>query len=129
MLLKLSFLRRVRAKKRSRNYASYENTGKFICKADLKHVTGQQEMVREAEEELRKELTSFRNTVSFALLFINICFFVFAVTLKAYANELPGYKLSVPVQILVSHLRDREKILRNFRNVEELGFICEKNGR
>ena len=61
-------------------------------------------MVREAEEELRKELTSFRNTVSFALLFINICFFVFAVTLKAYANELPGYKLSIPVQILVSHL-------------------------
>ena len=72
-------------------------------------------MVREAEEELRKELTSFRNTVSFALLFINICFFVFAVTLKAYANELPGYKLSVPVQILVSHLRDCEQIFRNFR--------------
>jgi len=73
-------------------------------KAYQKHVTGQQEMVREAEEQLRKELTSFRNTVSFALLFINVCFFVFAVTLKAYANELPGYKMLIPVNILVSQL-------------------------
>ena len=74
-------------------------------------------MVREAEEELRKELTSFRNTVSFALLFINLCFFVFTVTLKAYVNELPfRFTLSVPVQILVSHLRDCEQIFRNSEN-------------
>ena len=71
-------------------------------KAYQKHVAGQQEKVREAEDEMRKNLTSFRNTVSFALLFINICFFVFAVTLKAYGKDLPGLDMQIPVSLLVS---------------------------
>ena len=67
-----------------------------------KHVAGQQEKVREAEDEMRKNLTSFRNTVAFALLFINLCFFVFAVTLKAYGKQIPGAVVELPVILLVS---------------------------
>ena len=67
-----------------------------------KHVAGQQEKVREAEDEMRKNLTSFRNTVAGALLFINLCFFVFAVTIKAYGTQLPGYPMEIPVILLVS---------------------------
>ena len=88
-------------------------------KPNQKHVTGQQEIVREAEEQLRKELTSFRNTVAFALIFINVCFFVFAVTLKAYANELPGYKLFIPVSILVSLFNSLIKV--DYNNVKSFG--------
>ena len=73
-------------------------------KAYEKHVAGQQEKVREAEDEMRKNLTSFRNTVSFALLFINICFFVLAVILKAIENDLLGYEMEIPVSLLVSLL-------------------------
>ena len=51
---------------------------------------------------MRIELTQFRNKVAGALLFINLCFFVFAVTLKAYGDELPGYKMFIPVNFLVS---------------------------
>jgi len=71
-------------------------------KANQKHVDGQLEKVREAEDEMRKNLTSFRNTVAFALLFINLCFFVFAVTLKAYGTQLPGYPTEIPIILLVS---------------------------
>ena len=71
-------------------------------KTNQKHVAGQQEKVREAEDEMRKNLTSFRNTVAGALLFINLCFFVFAVTLKAYGKQLPGYPMQIPVLVLVS---------------------------
>ena len=67
-----------------------------------KHVAGQQEKVRENEDEMRKNLTAFRNTVAFALLFINICFFVFAVTIKAYGTQLPGLPMQIPVIVLVS---------------------------
>ena len=71
-------------------------------KAYQKHVEGQQEKVREAEDEMKKNLTSFRNRVSFALLFINISFVVFAVTVKAYGKDLPGYEMQIPVSLLVS---------------------------
>ena len=73
-------------------------------KAYEKHVAGQQEKVREAEDEMRKNLTSFRNTVSFALLFINICLFVLVVILKAVENDLPGHVMHIPVAVLVSLL-------------------------
>ena len=92
-----------------KNYC-HEKYGKVYLTAHQKHVAGQQEKVREAEDEMRKNLTSFRNTVSFALLFINICFFVFAVTLKAYGKDLPGYETQIPVTLLVSVLNSLNKV-------------------
>ena len=86
-----------------KNYC-HEKYGKVYLTAHQKHVAGQQEKVREAEDEMRKNLTSFRNTVSFALLFINICFFVLAVILKAIENDLLGYEMEIPVSLLVSLL-------------------------
>ena len=86
-----------------KNYC-HEKYGKVYLTAHQKHVAGQQEKVREAEDEMRKNLTSFRNTVSFALLFINICFFVLAVILKAIENDLLGYEMEMPVSLLVSLL-------------------------
>lgn len=65
-------------------------------------MTGQQEKVKKAEDQMRIELTQFRNKVAFALLFINLCFFVFAVTIKAYGKELPGAVVFIPISILVS---------------------------
>ena len=51
---------------------------------------------------MANELTDFRNKVAFALLFINLCFFVFAVTLKAYGDELPGAVVHIPIKLLVN---------------------------
>lgn len=67
-----------------------------------KHVKGKEEQTKKNEEKMAQELTDFRNKVSFALLFINLCFFVFAVTLKAYGEELPGYKMHIPISLLVN---------------------------
>ena len=64
---------------------------------------GQEEKTKENEARMAAELTDFRNKVAFALLFINLCFFVFAVTLKAYGDELPGYKMNIPVTLLVNN--------------------------
>ena len=64
---------------------------------------GQEEKTKENEARMAAELTDFRNKVAFSLLFINLCFFVFAVTLKAYGDELPGYKMNIPVTLLVNN--------------------------
>ena len=67
-------------------------------------MVGQEERVKASEEKMAKELTEFRNKVAFALLFINLCFFVFAVTLKLYGDELPGYKMFIPISLLVNKI-------------------------
>ena len=66
-----------------------------------KDVEGQLEQVKQNEVRMSGDLTDFRNKVAFALLFINLCFFVFAVTLKMYGNELPGYPMLIPISLLV----------------------------
>ena len=67
-----------------------------------KNVKGQEEKTKENEEQMAQELTELRNKVAFALLFINLCFFVFAVTLKAYGDDLPGYAMHIPISLLVN---------------------------
>ena len=76
---------------------------------------------------MAEELTQFRNKVAFALLFINLCFFVFAVTLKAYGDELPGHVMHIPITVLVNKTFNRLKLFlqwygsesRRFQNIEQ----------
>ena len=71
---------------------------------------------------MAEELTQFRNKVAFALLFINLCFFVFAVTLKAYGDELPGAVMHIPITILVNKTLNRLKLFLQWYRTESRRF-------
>ena len=50
--------------------------------------------LKKMEETMRQNLKQFRDNICMALLFINVCFFVLNVTLKANQKELPGAEFS-----------------------------------
>ena len=49
---------------------------------------------------MKADLDEFRTNVCKALLFINICFFVFSVTMKSYSADLPQFSLPLPITFL-----------------------------
>ena len=71
---------------------------------------------------MAKELKQFRDKVAFALLFINLCFFVFAVTMKAYGDELPGAVMHIPITILVNKTLNRLKLFLQWYGTESRRF-------
>ena len=56
--------------------------------------------IRKRENQMKADLDEFRNNICKALLFINMCFFVFSVTMKAYADDLPKFSLPLPITFL-----------------------------
>ena len=56
--------------------------------------------IRKRENQMKSDLDDFRNNVCKALLFINLCFFVFSVTMKAFSDELPKATIGFPISFL-----------------------------
>ena len=49
---------------------------------------------------MKADLDEFRNNICKALLFINLCFFVFSVTMKAFSDQLPKATIGFPISFL-----------------------------
>ena len=56
--------------------------------------------LKKMEETMRQNLKQFRDNICLALLFINVCFFVLNVTLKANQKELPGAEFQISISLL-----------------------------